>query len=405
MQRKGLKLLNYKVQIPIEELRLGMYVVELDRPWIGTKFAFQGFPLESDDQIEQLRSYCKSVYVDPERGAWTPEKRLPGDAVQGNVVIRENVPVEKELPVAQAIYQTCEGALKDLLSSIRVEGEIDSAAVTGAMASMVRSIQRSPDAMLLLNAVRRKDNYELIRAMDTSILMVTFGRFLQFPEQRLEVLGLAGMLLDVGMTELPDDAVAAFNSEDAVDSGLIETHVMHSVELIRSARGLPPRVDEVVALHHERHDGEGYPYGLSGDQISMDGAIAALVDSYSRLTSTRPHAGQLSPSAALNVLHKQGGQAFDEKLVEQFIQCIGVYPVGGAVELNTGELAIVIAHNPRRRLQPRVSVVLDAQGNPLRPQKMLDLMKEPRTPDDEPYRIRKALPKDGLSIDPNDFLV
>lgn len=398
-------MLNYKVQVSIEELRLGMYVVELDRPWIGTNFAFQGFPLESDDQIEQLRFYCKSVYVDPERGAWTPSKRDPLGPLQGSANAGDKVPVEKELPVAQAIYQSCEGALKDLLTSIRVEGEIDSAALTGAMASTVRSIQRSPDAMLLLNAVRRKDSYELTRAMDTSILMVTFGRFLQFPEERLEVLGLAGMLLDVGMTELPDETVAAFYSEHAVDSGLIETHVMHSVELIRSARGLPPRVDEVVALHHERHDGEGYPYGLSADQISTDGAIAALVDSYSRLTSTRPHAGQLSPSAALNLLHKQRGQAFDEKLVEQFIQCIGVYPVGGAVELNTGELAIVIAHNPTRRLQPRVSVVLDTNGNPLRPQRMLDLMKDPKTPDGEPYRIRRALPKDGLNIDPADFLV
>jgi HD-GYP domain-containing protein (c-di-GMP phosphodiesterase class II) len=392
------------VQVPIEALRLGMYVVELDRPWIGTSFAFQGFPLVAEDQIEQLRSYCKSVYVDPEREAWSPEKRLAAQALQGAPGRADSVAVEDEFPVAQEIYKSCEGALQQLLVSTRGESEIDAAALTSAMTSMVESIQRSPDAMLLLNAVRRKDGYELIRAMDTSIMMVTFGRFLQFAPQRLEVLGLAGMLLDVGMTALPDDVVAAFNSEDAVDTGLIETHVMHSVELIRAARGLPPRVDEVVALHHERHDGEGYPYGLCGDQISIDGAIAALVDAYSRLTSTRPHAGQLSPSAALNLLHKQCGRAFEENLVEQFIQCIGVYPVGGTVELNTGELAIVIGHNPARRLQPRVSIVLDARGNPLRPQKILDLMKQPKTADGESYRIRKALPKDGLRVDPNEFL-
>ncbi len=397
-------MLSYKVQVPIDELRLGMYVVELDRPWIGTSFAFQGFPLVAEDQIEQLRSYCKSVYVDPERGAWSPEKRLAAEALEGAPVRADNVAAEDEFPVAQEIYKSCEGALQQLLASTRGESEIDAVALTSAMTSMVESIQRSPDAMLLLNAVRRKDGYELIRAMDTSILMVTFGRFLQFAPQRLEVLGLAGMLLDVGMTALPDDVVAAFNSDDAVDTGLIETHVLHSVELIRAARGLPPRVDEVVSLHHERHDGEGYPYGLCGDQISVDGAIAALVDSYSRLTSTRPHAGQLSPSAALNLLHKQRGRAFDESLVEQFIQCIGVYPVGGTVELNTGELAIVIGHNPARRLQPRVSIVLDARGNPLRPQKILDLMKQPKTADGESYRIRKALPKDGLCVDPNEFL-
>ena len=392
-------------QIPTDQLRLGMYVVELDRPWIGTSFAFQGFPLVAEEQIEQLRKYCKSVYVDPEREAWSPEKRSAAEALQGTTSARQDdIAVEDEFPLALEIHKSCEGALQQLLASTRGESEMDAAALTSAMTSMVHSIQRSPDAMVLLNAVRRKDSYELIRAMDTSILMVTFGRFLQFPAQRLEVLGLAGMLLDVGMTVLPDDVVAAFNSEDAVDTGLIETHVMHSVELIRAARGLPARVDEIVALHHERQDGEGYPYGLSSDQISIDGAVAALVDSYSRLTSTRPHAGQLSPSAALNLLHKQRGHAFDENLVEQFIQCIGVYPVGGTVELNTGELAIVIGHNPARRLQPRVSIVLDARGNPLRPQKILDLMKQPKTPDGETYRIRRALPKDGLIVDANEFL-
>jgi len=144
----------------------------------------------------------------------------------------------------------------------------------------------------------KRGAYELAHAMDTSILMITFGRFLQFPKERLEALGLAGMLLDVGKTKLPD-----------------------------------------------------------------------------------------------TILKK------NDMLSPEELQCIGIYPVGGAVELNTGEVGIVIAQNLVRRLQPRVMVILDADWKPIHPQKILDLVKAPRTGAAEPYRIRRTLPKDKLPID------
>jgi hypothetical protein len=75
------------------------------------------------------------------------------------------------------------------------------------------------------------------------------------------------------------------------------------------------------------------------------------------------------------------------------------------VELNTGEVGIVIAQNLVRRLQPRVMVILDKDWKPLHPQLILDLVKEPKATGDEPYRIRRTLPKDKLPIDPNEFFL
>jgi HD-GYP domain-containing protein (c-di-GMP phosphodiesterase class II) len=382
-----------------------MYVIELDRPWTETSFPFQGFPITSREQIEQLRSYCKNVYVDPEREEHKPEARRTVVSMPERQIYTDSVPVEQELPIAKEIYRSCEDALRHLIVTVRSEGEIDARALTSAMNSMIGTIQRSPDAMLLLKAVRRRDSYELTRALDTSILMVTFARYLQYPTTRLEVLGLAGMLLDVGMTSLPEGVVEAYNSDEIVDKGAIEAHVLHSVELVRGARGLPEGVDEIVGLHHERQDGEGYPYGLARDQIATDGAIAAIVDSYSRLTSPRQNACPLSPSRALSQLHKERGRAFEEALLEQFIQCIGIYPVGGAVELNTGEAGLVIAQNPLRRLLPRVMVMLDSGGKRIHPQMILDLMKEPKTATGDPYKIRRALPLDQLPVEEDDFLL
>ena len=399
------RLMNKK-QVAVNDLRLGMYVVELDRSWIGTPFDFQGFPLTSDDQIKSLKVYCKFVYVDPEREQWTPERRRASDQeLRGPVLYREVTPVETEVVVAKEIYKSCEKAIRQSLDNLRFEGEIESEKLTGAVTSMTESIQRNPDAMMLLNTLREKGSYELGRAMDTSILMITFGRFLQFPKDRLEVLGLAGMLLDVGKTKLPDAILKKQDMLSPDEYESVKAHVLQSVELVRAAPDLPKGVDAIILEHHERQDGSGYPRGLRGDEISIDGAIAALVDSFSALTSSRPYAEQSSPSNALSLMHKLRGKLFHEALVEQFIQCIGIYPVGGAVELNTGEVALVIAQNLVRRLQPRVMVILDRDWSPIQPQIILDLVKEPKANEDEPYRIRRTLPKDKLPIDPSEFFL
>src|SRR6185503_6235279 len=234
---------------------------ELDRPWLGTPFHFQGFPLTAQDQIDQLKAYCKFVYVDVEREQWKPTKRSGAStSIRGTVVYTELTPVEKEVVVAREIYHSCEASLQNSLENLRADGEIDSQRLTEAVTSMTASIQRNPDAMMLLNTLRQKGSYELGRAMDTSILMVTFGRFLQFPKDQLEVLGLAGMLLDVGKTKLDDAVLQKTDMLSPQEYEQVKAHVGHSVELVRNAQGLPPGVDEIVAVHHERQDGSGYPY-------------------------------------------------------------------------------------------------------------------------------------------------
>jgi hypothetical protein len=91
------------------------------------------------------------------------------------------------------------------------------------------------------------------------------------------------------------------------------------------------------------------------------------------------------------MLYKWRGQFFDAELVEQFIRCIGIFPLGSVVELNTGEVGIVIAQNLEKRLQPRVMVIRDAAGNPLKPQKLLDLARAPKSSAMETYRIKRTL--------------
>ena len=113
----------------------------------------------------------------------------------------------------------------------------------------------------------------------------------------------------------------------------------------------------MVASHHERFDGSGYPKGLKGGEIPLLGRIAAIIDFYDAVTSDRPFAEAMSPHAAIKYLYTFRNTHYQDELIEQFIQTIGTYPVGTLVELNTGEVAIVIEQNQVRRLLPKVVVV------------------------------------------------
>ena len=119
----------------------------------------------------------------------------------------------------------------------------------------------------------------------------------------------------------------------------------------------------------------------------------------------RTYGEVFSPSNALNYLYNARNRLFDGPLVEQFVQCIGIFPVGALVELNSGEVGIVIAQNMVRRLLPRVMVVLDAKGNPLHPQMILDLAQEPKASPGVPYRIKRTLEQGSVNIDPSEFFL
>jgi HD-GYP domain-containing protein (c-di-GMP phosphodiesterase class II) len=386
-----------KKNVPVAELEFGMYVSELDRPWTDTPFVFQGFVLQTEAQLETLRKFCKSVFVDvaksEARSAPPLKPFLPRYAVQ--------VPVEREAERAKAIQRDTQGTIRDVLGAVRAQRTLDAKSVDQAVSSMTESVLRNPDALMLFSQLREKGDYTQSHALDTAVYMTTFGRFLQLAVDDISLLGYLGLMQDVGKLRVPSEIIAKRERLTPAEFEQAKRHVQHSVDILRETPGLPPRLAELAVLHHERHDGSGYPGGLVGRDIGMIGSIAAIVDTFDALTAERPYARAVSPSTALNMLYKWRGTLFDPVLVEQFIRCIGIFPVGSVVELNSGEIGIVITQNLEKRLQPRVMVIRDAAGVPLKPQKLLDLSREPKLRAGEPYRIRRTLEygKAGVNTD------
>ena len=406
-------------EVPVEFLEFGMFVAKLDRPWTETPFVFQGFVLKTEEQLETLKKYCKKVYVDPEKRqesvavkhlALPPSTRQviaeqSKEVVRGTVVYKELATVEDELPRARTVFAQTNSIVQTMSRAVVSGSALDGGRARQAVAEITDSVIRNPDAMMLLVTMREMAQETLNRSTQVSVYMTVFGRFLQLERERLELLGLIGLLQDVGMLKLPPGMPARRADLTSAEEVTFRTHVENGVEILSKTAGLPAELPGFASLHHERYDGSGYPRGLKGSAISQIGAIAGIVDTFDMLTAPVPYGMQMPPSNALNVLFQNRGTQFHAALVEQFIQCVGAFPVGSVVELNTGEVGVVITQNLVKRLQPRVMVVQDGKGAPLHPHKILDLMKEPMAGPGEPYRIRRTLDQATVRIDPKELFL
>jgi HD-GYP domain-containing protein (c-di-GMP phosphodiesterase class II) len=208
------------------------------------------------------------------------------------------------------------------------------------------------------------------------------------------MLGMLGLLQDVGKVRLPPELLNKKDPLSEAELNVCKSHVRHSVAILKETTGLPPDLPALAALHHERVDGSGYPKGMKGPEIGLFGGIAGLIDCFDALTGPRPYGQALPPSNALNMLYDWREIQFDGPLVEQFIQCIGIYPVGALVELYSGEVGIVIAQNPVMRLLPRVMVVLDSKGQPIKPARTIDRA-----------QVKRTLEKGSVPIDPSEYFI
>jgi HD-GYP domain-containing protein (c-di-GMP phosphodiesterase class II) len=385
-----------KKKIPVQELQLGMFVGELDRPWLGTPFLYQGFVVRTPQEIEELRKFCREVFIDTEKAERGEFRPVPGAPIAGlpgtgRMAHRESVAVEVEWPKAEEAMHDAQGKVGDVFESVRVRKLLEAPQARSAVGNMTQSMLRNPDALMLFSAMRRRGGYQLERALDVSVYMIAFARFMGMDEPDIERAGLVGLLQDIGMLDLPQEMLQKVTRLEPAEFKIIRGHVDRTRTILSGTSGLPPEVAQIAAMHHERYDGSGYPGGLKGNGLGVIGAMAGIVDTFGALTVKRPYAEAMSPSNALNLLFRMRGRTFHPQLVEQFIRCIGYFPVGSIVELNSGEVGVVVAQNAEQRLQPKVMVVRDAQGQPLRPQKFLNLAKLPKASEDEPYRIRRTL--------------
>lgn len=401
-------------KVDVGELKPGMYVLSLDRPWLETPFLIQGFMIEGQKDIDEINRYCEYVIVDLGLSKIRDDS---DDISQFNNIERndlssffpsrklrlytDSTDISAELVAAKKVMSGFGATVTNIFNRLSSGVALDVGELRQSIEPMVDSIMRNPDACIWLTRLRNLDDYTYNHSISASVWAVALGRHIGLPKSDLYTLAMGVSLFDIGKMKIPGELLAKESRLSTDEFELVKSHVDLGVQCLMESGGVNNTVIDIVACHHERFNGKGYPNGLSGGEIPVFARIAAIVDCYDAMTSVRPYADAISPSQAIKKLYEWRDIDFQSELVEEFIQAIGIYPAGTVVELSSGEVGVVLSEYRTRRLRPKIIQLLDSNKNPLPTVKVVDLFSTTRDENGGYLEIVEALEPDayGLNLD------
>jgi len=335
--------------IAVGELRLGMFIHKLDVWWMKDKRIRNQMLITDPHQIITLRNEgIQSIWIDLDKSVQAPL----APAVEKKAIPR--TPFFQELDKAQLIFQQGKPKVLAMFNEARLGNSLDLSFMIDLVDEIAGSIEREPSALLSVARLKSHDDYTYLHSMAVCGLMISLGKTLGLNEQQLRRVGMGGLLHDVGKAAVPLDILNKPTKLTEEEFNVMRQHPIIGAQILMEADADEDLLD-IALHHHERYDGNGYPHGLKGEQITRFARMAAVCDVYDALTSTRVYRKGWTPAEAMHNMLSWRGH-FDSHLLNSFVRTIGIYPVGSLVRLASGRVALVVKAGEKSLLRPCVHV-------------------------------------------------
>ncbi|MFC3146564.1 HD-GYP domain-containing protein [Piscinibacterium candidicorallinum] len=353
-------------KISIEQLKPGMYVTQLDCDWFSHPFLTSSFLVKSDHDVARVRdSGTRYLFIDPRRGIDVqdaPTAREARAAAQAAMLKVADKPVERprttrleeESAAARKIYGEAQRLVAQTMSDVRLGKQVELNQIEPLVEKVTDSIFRNKNALQSMNLLKQADDYTFQHSVSVCTLMVSFARHMDFDPKLVHQLGLGGLLHDIGKAFTPNEVLNKPGALTKEEFDVMKNHVTDGYRMLVQNPDVGPIPLAICHEHHERTDGTGYPRKIGRDQITQWGKMAAVVDVYDAITSERVYHRGMTPTDALRKIYEWSEHHFDRSLVEAFMRCVGIYPTGSLVLLESGRLAVVLEQNETQLLKPRV---------------------------------------------------
>ncbi|MBF0160117.1 MAG: HD domain-containing protein [Magnetococcales bacterium] len=279
-----------------------------------------------------------------------------------------------ELQQATAMRQQVEQILFEAWENMRQSRKLDLAPVNRIIADAATFMESHREAMVALILLSQRHETTYIHASNVAILLMAFGLSINLSPGQVRLLGLGGLLHDVGITRIAVNVLKKAGRLTPRERKLMELHPRLGFELLDKLAGLSKEVALIALQHHERYNGSGYPRKLFRDHIHNFAMMTSIVDTFAAMTVDRSWRERITPSLALAKMLTWSQSRFHPELLQQFIRCVGIYPVGTLLRFRNNLVGIVIRQNPQRLLYPVVRVFFDTDTRLLVPQQVINLM-------------------------------
>ena len=224
------------------------------------------------------------------------------------------------------------------------------------------SVARNPGALISLARLKSADDYTYMHSVAVCALMVALSRQLELDAATTRELGLAGLLHDLGKALVPTEVLNKPGKLTDEEFAIIKRHPAEGHRLLVDGKAVGDLPLDVVLHHHEKTDGSGYPDHLKGEQISLYAKMGAVCDVYDAVTSNRPYKAGWDPAESIRRMAEWCKGHFDERVFQAFVKCMGIYPIGSLVKLESGRLGVVMEQSGHSLLTPRIKIFFSTKA-------------------------------------------
>jgi putative nucleotidyltransferase with HDIG domain len=375
-------------KVSTSQLRPGMYIHDLNCAWMDHPFATRRFKVENEKTIRRIvDNGIHEVYIDTRRGldvAGAPSAQQAAEQREADLQKvaeaasrgkpkQSRISVSEERTKALAIQTEAREVATALMQDVRLGRQLEVSRVEPVVGAMVDSVFRNKDALISLGRIRDTDQYTFQHSVNLCVLMVAFAKGMGLDHDTIHKIGIGAMLHDIGKMKVPEEILNKPGKLTDEEFSVMRGHVTIGANVLAESPGIDPLSIAVAYEHHERWDGTGYPRKLKGEEISVYGQMSAIVDVYDAITSHRCYHSGMHPTDALGRMLEWSRHHFNPALTQQFIQCVGIYPVGTVVRLESGRLAVVMQANEKDMLKPLVRLIYDTRKRGFTAPRDLDL--------------------------------
>jgi len=356
-------------RISIDQVQVGLYIRLED--WMDHPFLFNSFKIRNEKQIQTLRALGirHVIYVRdksdlpplPPPAVETPAPPPPPQEPDPEVAAmwrakqerREKLTRQREaLGRCEKKFSTGVATVKSLLRNLFSRPTECVAQAQGLVSDMVDSLLDEKDVVLHLMNAKSGDENAYYHALNVTMLALILGKAAGLNAGELRDLGLGTLLHDMGKEKVPSQILLKKSPWTTAERNFYQQHVLYGVEMARQLPDIAPGALEVVAMHHELLDGTGFPGRLKGERIGRFARIACIANTFDNYCNRVNPADSMIPAEAISYMFRRENGKYDPQLMQLFIHGMGVYPPGSIVQLNNGDIGLVVNVNPGKLLHP-----------------------------------------------------
>lgn len=269
---------------------------------------------------------------------------------------------EDDLSEAKEIYENALSAVMTALNDIRL-GKIPSGSESRKVVEDISSmLKKNQDAMLALTMIKNFDEYTYTHSVNVAVISLAMAESLSIFEGEKVDIGVAGLLHDVGKTQLALDLIRKPSTLTLEEFEEIKKHPDEGFRILNEMEFINPVSGKIVREHHMGFDLSGYPKVEPGYSMEPFSQIVSIADCYDALSTLRTYQKPRTPKESLEVMTKMAGKSLDPAMVKVLIKILGIYPIGTMVKLDSNEVAVVSAQNMEDSSRPKVIVLMDSKG-------------------------------------------